>query len=229
MRLCLRLDEDLSAFYQKMADIEADPPRSFHLPRLSWVAERGAGRLLQSPTVFEDVVKTLCTTNCSWALTRLMVKSLVERLGEPGPRGCRAFPTPDAMARQPERFYRESVRAGYRAPFLVKLARAVAIGRVDVEGWRGSPLSTDALADQIRALDGFGPYATDHLLKLLGRYDRLALDSWSRAAVTRLRGRKRPPSDATIARWYSPYGEYAGLALWFDVTADWHGARPAES
>ena len=36
---------------------------------LAWVAT-GAGRMLRCPTVWEDVVKTLCTTNCSWGLTR---------------------------------------------------------------------------------------------------------------------------------------------------------------
>jgi len=50
----LRLDEDLSAFYALIAADE----------ELSWAAA-GAGRMLRSPTVFEDVVKTICTTNCA--------------------------------------------------------------------------------------------------------------------------------------------------------------------
>ena len=82
----LRLDEDLSAFYAAAA---ADP-------QLAWAA-RGAGRLVRSPTVFEEVVKTICTTNCAWSATERMVGALVEHLGEPavgvrdGPYG-RAFP-----------------------------------------------------------------------------------------------------------------------------------------
>jgi 3-methyladenine DNA glycosylase/8-oxoguanine DNA glycosylase len=43
----LRLDEDLSPFYEVAA---TDPD-------LSWVAA-GAGRMIRSPTVFEDAVKT---------------------------------------------------------------------------------------------------------------------------------------------------------------------------
>src|SRR4029077_8921301 len=50
----LRLDEDLSPFY---AAAKADPD-------LAWAA-RGAGRMIRSPTVFEEVVKTICTTNCT--------------------------------------------------------------------------------------------------------------------------------------------------------------------
>ena len=55
----LRLDEDISPFYEVAA---ADPD-------LAWVAT-GAGRLVRSPTVFEEVVKTICTTNCASASRR---------------------------------------------------------------------------------------------------------------------------------------------------------------
>ena len=52
-----RLDEDLSAFYAiTREDVE-----------LSWSAQ-GAGRMLRAPTVFEDVVTTICT------LVRTVVK-----------------------------------------------------------------------------------------------------------------------------------------------------------
>ena len=68
----LRLDQDLSGFYELVRED----------PDLSWAAA-GAGRMLASPTVYEDVVKTICTTNCSWSLTTTMVRALVTRLGEP--------------------------------------------------------------------------------------------------------------------------------------------------
>jgi N-glycosylase/DNA lyase len=193
---------------------------------MAWAVERGAGRLLRSPTVFEDLVKTLCTTNCTWALTRVMVRNLVDALGVPAPGGERTFPTPEAMAERSERFYRDVVRSGYRAPWLRVIARDVAAGRLDLEAWRDPSQDTDALAARIRELPGFGPYATEHLLRLLGHYDHLALDSWTRAKLARLRGLRRVPSDRTFLRWYAPYGRYAGLAMWLEVTADWHGDAP---
>ena len=87
-----------------------------------------------SAFVFEDALKTLCTTNCTWALTETMVRNLVEALGEEGPTGARTFPTPEAMARRPERFYRERVRAGYRAPYLAALPADVAEFTYDAIG-----------------------------------------------------------------------------------------------
>jgi N-glycosylase/DNA lyase len=56
---------------------------------------------------------------------------------------------------------------------------------------------------------------------MLGRYDRLILDSWTRPKYARLLGKKRPVSDRTIERRFKPYGRYAGLAFWLFLTRDW--------
>ncbi len=226
---CLALDEDLAPFRARVEALEAvrAAGRGKDLPDLRWVLSRGAGRLLRSPTVFEDAVKTLCTTNCTWAVTRGLVSRLCERLGEPAPLDSITFPTASAMAARDERFYREEIRAGYRAPFLLALARGAADGSLALESLRtASPDAAEETARRIRALDGFGPDATEHLLRLLGRHGHLALDSWNRAKLARLRGKRRPPSDRTLRRWYAAYGEWAGLAMWLEVTADWHGDAP---
>jgi N-glycosylase/DNA lyase len=59
-----RLDEDLSAFYELVRDDE-----------LAWCA-LGAGRMLRAPTVFEDVVKTICT----------LIRSLSPQIAAASPR-----------------------------------------------------------------------------------------------------------------------------------------------
>ena len=229
VRTCLALDDDLAPFHALAAGLEARRAggEAREVPDLRWALARGAGRLLRSPTVWEDAVKTLCTTNCSWSLTRLMVARLCETLGEPGPDGARAFPTAAAVAARPERFLRETVRAGYRAPFLRRLAKGVASGRLDLEGLRRADLPTPALLELLQGLDGFGPYASEHLARLLGRHDFLALDAWTRERLRTLRGMKRQPADRTARRWFAPYGRYAGLAMWLEVTADWFGETPA--
>jgi 3-methyladenine DNA glycosylase/8-oxoguanine DNA glycosylase len=213
----LRLDEDLSPFYAAAADD----------PELSW-ATRGAGRLIRSPTVFEEVVKTICTTNCAWSATERMVGALVEHLGEhaagapDGPYG-RAFPTPEAMAAADEAFYRDVARAGYRGAYLRSLASDVASGALDLEALgRASrdELSDDELALRLLALPGVGPYAAAHIMLLLGRYSRLVLDAWTRPKYTGLNGGRRV-KDSTIERRFRRYGPYAGLAFWLVLTRDW--------
>jgi len=217
----LRLDEDLTPFYEVAATD----------PELAWAAA-GAGRMIRSPTVFEDVVKTICTTNCTWTATVRMVSALVEQLGEPaagadGPFG-RAFPTPEAMARKPSAFYTETVRVGYRGPYLRALAKSVASGKLDLEQLgRASPeeLPDDELAAQLLALPGVGPYAAAHVMMLLGRYSRLILDSWTRPKYLRVSGSRRA-KDSTIERRFRRYGDYAGLAFWLYLTRDWVAEAP---
>jgi len=207
-RHMLRLDGDLSGFYETARDD----------PELSWTAA-GAGRLLRSPTVFEDVVKTICTTNCAWSATVRMVTALVSELGIEAPGGGRSFPTPQAMASVGESFYKDVVRAGYRGPYLRSLASAVAAGTLDLEALTDPELPDDEVAERLLALPGCGPYATAHMMMLLGRYSRLILDSWTRPKYARLRGRKA--SDKTIERRFRPYRDYAGLAFWLYLTRDW--------
>jgi 3-methyladenine DNA glycosylase/8-oxoguanine DNA glycosylase len=214
----LRLDEDLSAFYERA---KGDPG-------LAW-AGIGAGRMVRSPTAFEDVVKTICTTNVAWSATERMVGALVAHLGEraadapaEGPYG-RAFPTPEAMAVASEGFYRDVVRAGYRGPYLRTLAASVAEGAVDLEALAradADELSDDELAVRLLELPGVGPYAAAHIMMMLGRYSRLILDSWTRPKYASLNG-GRPAKDSTIERRFRRFGPYAGLAFWLHLTRDW--------
>ena len=83
------------------------------------------------------------------------------------------------------------VRAGYRAPHLAKIARDVAAGRIDPEAWRSPDVDDDELRDQLLELPGIGPYAADNLLRLLGHYGYLGLDSWCRGKLKRLYPRIR--------------------------------------
>jgi 3-methyladenine DNA glycosylase/8-oxoguanine DNA glycosylase len=208
VRHMLRLDEDLSRFYALVAEDG----------ELAWVT-RGAGRMLRSPTVFEDVVKTVCTTNCAWSGTVRMVTALVEELGAAGRHG-HAFPGASAMAEAPDDFYRDVARAGYRGPYLRAIAAAVADGSLDLEELDGrSDLPDDEVAQRLLALPGVGPYAAAHVMMLLGRYGRLILDSWSRPKYASLRGRKA--ADKTIERRFRRYHDFAGLAFWLYVTRDW--------
>ena len=212
----LRLDHDLSGFYAKA---ELDPD-------LSW-AVTGAGRMLQGPTVFEDVVKTICTTNCTWSATVRMVNAMVEHLGERAVGGdgplTNAFPTPARMADTPEALYRDVVRAGYRGAYMRSLARSVADGELDLEALAlatSDDLPDAELERQLLAIPGVGPYAAAHIMMTIGRNSLLILDSWTRPKYARLVGRKSV-SDTQIRRRFARYGDHAGLAFWLFVTRDW--------
>ena len=208
----LDLSSELAPFHALCAARRADG--------FGWMADRSAGRILRSPTLFEDAVKVLCTTNCSWALTKAMVTRMIVAFGRGG-----AFPDAAFLASLPERRLREELKLGYRAPFLHAFASRVASGALDLSTWEDAGRSDAEAMELVRAEKGFGPYAAETLLRLLGRHGHLGLDSWSRKKVAELRFRGRPARDARVARFYAPFGRFAGLAFWLDVTREWHDGR----
>jgi 3-methyladenine DNA glycosylase/8-oxoguanine DNA glycosylase len=215
IRRMLRLDEDLSGFYRVAAPD----------PALTWVTA-GAGRMLRSPTVFEDLIKTICTTNCAWSATVRMVGALVRELGIAA-QGCperRAFPGPATVAGAGEAFFRDVVRAGYRGPYLVAIADDVACERVDLEALCEPALDDQEVAERLLSINGVGPYAMAHMMMLLGRYRPLILDSWTRPKYRTVSGRPRI-TDKGIERAFRRYREFAGLAFWLTLTEDWIPAR----
>lgn len=198
-----RLEDDLAPFYLAIKDD----------PLLSWAAA-GAGRLLASPTVFEDVVKTICTTNCAWSGTVRMCTALVEL-------GGGAFPEPAALAGAGDAWFVAVARMGYRGPYVKQIAGAVASGELDLEELLPRFGKSDAeVRETLVALPGVGPYAAAHIMQLLGRHRDLILDSWTRPTYLRL-VKKKQSKDSTIRRAFSRYGEYAGLAFWLFLTRGW--------
>ena len=212
VRRVLDLDADLAPFHRLCRAAKGDG--------FSWIARRGGGRVLRAPSLFEDAVKVLATTNCSWSLTRLIVVDLIAVAGAGG-----AFPSAEAVAGLGEARLRKEARLGYRAPFLAAFAERVASGKADLSRWEDPERTDDGVEAEIRAEAGFGPYAAASIGRLLGRHAKLGLDSWSRKKVAAIRFGGRTVSDSRVEKLYGPFGRWAGLAFWLDVTRDWHEGR----
>jgi 3-methyladenine DNA glycosylase/8-oxoguanine DNA glycosylase len=211
----LGLEQDFSAFYA-LARKE---------PKLAHVEERAQGRLLRSPTLFEDIVKTILTTNTSWAGTIRMVEALVSQFGAPLPADPtrHAFPTPDQLAAADEETLRSEARLGYRAPYVLELARAVASDTLDLESLRTTDIPTaqpfdwaqDKLRKRLLAIKGVGEYAVANLLMLLGHYDFIPVDSWALKMVSHEWYGGEPVGRAEVEAAFERWGEWKGLAYWF--------------
>jgi 3-methyladenine DNA glycosylase/8-oxoguanine DNA glycosylase len=219
----LALDQDLSAFYAAAQ----------HEPKLAHVVGRAQGRLLRSPTLFEDVVKTILTTNTTWSGTIRMVQALVDLFGDPlgdlssGPLGGlssgplstdpvrRAFPRPKSIAQADVETLRQEARLGYRAPYVLELARRVDSGALDLEALKTAELPTDELRKRLRAIKGVGPYAVANLLMLLGHYDAIPIDSWALTLVSKEWHGGAAISPAEVEAAFAHWGQFKGLAYWF--------------
>jgi 3-methyladenine DNA glycosylase/8-oxoguanine DNA glycosylase len=201
------LEQEFSAFYE-LAQQE---------PKLQKAIELGRGRVLRSPSLFEDVIKTILTTNTIWGSTRNMTQRLVEQYGASLPDNPprKAFPTPQHLADEDPQALREKVRSGYRSPYIIELARQVASGSLDLEGLKSESLPTQELRKRLLALKGVGAYAAANLLMILGRYDSIPVDSWALKVVSHEWFHGEPVGPEQVEAAFSKWGQWKGLAYWF--------------
>jgi len=205
----------LAPFYAYLADF----------PEYAWVAPRALGRKMKCPTVWEDAVKTLLTTNTTWAMTIQMVQRVAELGRSAG--GRQAFPTPQQLYGMGEEALSAAVRAGYRNAYLYELAARITKGELDLEAWLADGTDdADQDADQtlyrrLRSLKGFGDYAVSSLMRIYGRFGYLSIDTVARACYKALYPAAAELDakalDATIRERYASHGHWQALVQWLDV------------
>ncbi len=216
----LGLDMDFSAFYAA----------SRWEPKLLQAEKMARGRVLRSPTFFEDVLKTILTTNTLWSATKRMNMNLIATFGDPLPvlsgglsaakagdeePDKKAFPTPASIAASSPEVLKEAVRVGYRAPAIHELAVRVASGELELESFKTSDLTTLELRKELLKIKGVGPYAAANLLMILGRSDFIPIDSWALKLVSHEWYDGEPVTPAQVEEHFEKWGEFKGLAYWF--------------
>lgn len=209
----LQLHLDLEAFHR-----QCRRRRSHRI-----IAERGFGRLLCSTSLFEDVVKIILTTNTTWTQTVRMSTLLVDRFGSSAPSGNKAFPSAAQIAKTNEQVLREECRLGYRATFLLSLARGIEDGSLELERIADPSQSTEELFDSYRRLPGIGPYGSAHLLAMDGRHDYIAVDTEFRSFVRRAHFKGREVTDKEMLGVYRGWGRWRYLGYWSELWMDLAG------
>lgn len=209
VRHMLRLDEDFSSFYELCSS------RGDNWQRLS----QGMGRLLRSPTLFEDIVKTICTTNIQWGGTKRMVNELVSAFGKAfdGNPELKAFPAPEAIAAVSLKKFSKMVRMGYRGEYVYLLAEKMSNGTIDVESFFDPEIPTVEMKKKLLSIKGVGNYAAATLLMLIGRYDELPVDTVFREFVGKKYFAGMAPSEEKAKAIYKGWGKWKYLAYWFDI------------
>lgn len=202
----LRLDEDAEAI------------RAFHRVDPRW-KKKGRGRLFRSPTLFEDVLKTVTSCNVTWPGTIHMNRRLCEVLGVESPGGARTFPDPATIARTSPLLLRERCRVGYRDKRIVELAAIFASGDASVAAIADAGTSDDEVHELLIGLPGVGPYAAANIMQLLGRYSRLPLDSESvrhGKTILGFRGGAKQVMQR-VKRHFAPFKDQAFRSYWFEM------------
>ncbi len=208
-----RIDEDLSNFYDICQE------KGGQWTRLT----KGLGHLFRSSSLYEDLVKTICTTNVQWGGTKGMVRRMVDNFGAPlisDPR-LHAFPTPQAINEITFDEFSKVMRMGYRAQYVYDLSLAVAENSLNLNQFVDSEISTVELRKRLLKIKGIGPYAAATLLMLLGHYDELAIDTAFRSFVGKKYFNNDYPSDKVAQEVYQDWGRWKYLAYWFDIWSEY--------
>lgn len=218
----LHADEDLSGFYALCRTV----------PDLHAALELGAGRCLRAPSLWEDVIKTILGTNVTWRQAVTMINRLAQ-LGDPypGDPSLRAWPTPGQIVRAREGFLRDTVRAGYRSPYIMELAKAQKSGAIDLETIDAAAraMTESELYKALVGLKGVGKSSAHFLMNLLGHYDHLPVDSATYAYAKRALFNGKRPSETQIRRRFTGYGKWRSLAYWYgrwEPRLEWWEPKP---
>lgn len=221
-------------------DEHADTIAAFHKADPRW-KKSGRGRLFRSPTLFEDVLKTVTSCNVQWPGTIQMNRRLCEVLGKRAEVGkigkgenafalsAHAFPSSATLSRARASTLRARCRTGYRDQRMIELARLFTLpkskGGIDQQ-WLEDPATSDeAVFDALIELPGIGPYAAANILQLLGRYSRLPLDTESVRHGRTLLGFKGSSAQVMkkVHAHFAPFKQHAFRSYWFEMWEFYEG------
>ena len=179
------------------------------IPELAPIIECRQGRMLRSPTLWEDTVKVIATTNTTWAQTIAMSARLVKHFGAEG----RGFPAPQRIAAIPFEEFTVKARMGYRSAYVYKIAAAIAEGSLDLESLQEKSLPVSEMRKQLISLPGIGPYGAACLMLYLGRPEHVNSDSVARSLLSK--ELNRPVTDREVIAFFERHGQWRGLVYTF--------------
>jgi 3-methyladenine DNA glycosylase/8-oxoguanine DNA glycosylase len=201
----LRLDDDLSDFHH-MCKTDR---------RLAFAARTTCGGMLRCPDPFEDLVKTVCTTNCDWRNTKSMCQALCELDGG-------SFPDPEPIVRLSVARLARAAPLGYRAKTVRHIARLFAHGKLPLDSWAEAG-EFDRIQAELLRIPGVGPYCVNHMLVLLGCYEHIPVDSEVLRYLRNAHFQGRQVSAQEAVAPYERYGADGGT--WPISSLEWVEGR----
>ncbi|XP_020547100.1 uncharacterized protein LOC110011389 [Sesamum indicum] len=151
----------------------------------------GFARIFRSPTLFEDIVKSILLCNCTWGRSLEMAEALCDlrqhcgkkgskrkRRSGDGPKAVdddrwqmsRNFPTPKEIACLDEETLNRHCNLGYRASIVLDVARNIENGNLNLEDFESAMSDASWIRQRLLKIKGFGPFTVANIMMCLGFY-----------------------------------------------------------
>ncbi|KAK4428228.1 hypothetical protein Salat_1122400 [Sesamum alatum] len=146
----------------------------------------GFARIFRSPTLFEDIVKSVLLCNCTWGRSLEMAEALCDlqqrhcgnkgskrkRWGGGGSKTVakpiRNFPTPKEIACLDEETLNRHCNLGYRASIILDLARNIQNGSLNLADFESATCDESSIRQRLLKIKGFGPFTVANIMMCLG-------------------------------------------------------------
>lgn len=165
--------------------------------------KKGFGRIFRSPFLFEDMVKSILLCNTTWERTLGMASSLcvlqskladgtVRPSSQNNKKRKRVlketkesskkeaggnFPSAKEIASLDKELINKHCKLGYRANWIVKLAKMVESGKLNLEEMERRDMTAKQVSEKLKKLSGFGAFVTATVLMCIGYYHLVPSDT----------------------------------------------------
>nr|XP_009804252.1 PREDICTED: uncharacterized protein LOC104249510 [Nicotiana sylvestris] len=216
----------------RLSDMDEQDVRDFH--KLHPEAEaKGFGRLFRSPTLFEDVAKSLLLRFCPWktsldlakALCFLQYKKFKSKRKRANISSYGDFPNAEELASFSEKELKGKGNFGYRARELIMLAKQVVDGEIYLSKFEKDHIGTEPNWSKLK-INGAGPFTIKTIMMCAGYYSYIPIDSETMRHMDEFHGlkvhkRKRGSINLQIRdkiqQIYKRYDPFQSLAYWFEL------------
>nr|XP_033517421.1 uncharacterized protein LOC104117102 [Nicotiana tomentosiformis] len=180
----------------RLSDKDEEDVRDFH--KLHPEAEaKGFGRLFRSPTLFEDIAKSLLLRFCPWKTSLDLAKALCDvQYKKFKSKRKRAyisaygdFPNAEELASFSEKELKGIGNFGYRARDLVMLAKQVVDGEIKLSKFEKDHIGAEPSWSKLK-INGAGPFTINTIMMCAGHYNYIPVDSETMRHMNEFHGLK---------------------------------------
>ncbi|KAF9626605.1 hypothetical protein IFM89_036466 [Coptis chinensis] len=188
----------------------------------------GFGRIFRSPTLFEDIVKSILLCNCGWGRSLDMARALCDvqlelkgfkqkakrKRGAAETSSLGDFPTSKELANVKKEFLEKRCNLGYRAETIVRLVRSIESGELHFE----DDQDYNTVTIMLESVKGIGSFTSSYVLTCMGFYQRIPADTETIRHIKQVHAReicsaKTVNKDANEI--YKKYAPFQYLAYWY--------------